>query len=175
MGLNIGAYNNNSIIDAQALNRAVKQILTPADSKAPALSQIDLSKFNRISLGLDLYAERTSTQTAVQAAKAASDFDLNLSSAFSANVQYLNSQAAQSLFTSKENTGKVIINIENAQKPEIAEALQASANIENTANLNKDRRGSNPFAFYASKNDNDDGDDFEFTAVNKFSGLNIFA
>ena len=175
MGLNIGAFNNNSIIDAQALTRVTKQILNPERENSVEVSKLDLSKFNRVSLGTDLYSQRTNAELAIKASKAATDFDVNLSKAFSANVQYLNSAAAQSLFTSRENTGKVVVPVEQAQKTETAQALVASANIDETANLNKDRRGSNPFSFYANTNAKKDGDDFEVVDINPFSGLNIFA
>ena len=175
MGLNIGTFNNNSIIDAQALTRVTKQILNPEQKNSVDVSKLDLEKFNRVSLGTDFYGARTNTQLALQASKAATDFDVNLSKSFSANVQYLNSAAAQSLFTSKENTGKVVISVENAQRPQTTDALVASSQIDETANLNKDRRGSNPFAFFANTNEKDNGEDIEYTAANTFSGLNIFA
>ncbi len=175
MGLNIGAFNNSSIIDAQALTRVTEQILNSEKQSAVDVSKLDLSKFNRVSLGTDLYAARTNTETALQASKAATDFDVNLSKAFSANVQYLNSVAAQSLFTSRENTGKVVIHVENTEKTLIESALQASSNVSETSNLNKDRKGSNPFSFYANTNDKEDGNDTEIIDTNPFTGLNIFA
>ena len=109
---------------------------------------------------------------ALQTAKAATDFDVNLSKAFSANVQYLNSVAAQSLFTAKD-AGK--INVENTQNVETSQAVKASSNIEETANLNKDRRGSNPFSFYVNTNDKEEKIDFETANIDTYSGLNIFA
>ena len=136
---------------------------------------MDLSKFNRASLGTDLYASRTNAEMAIKTSKAATDFDVNLSKAFSANVQYLNSVAAQSLFTSKENTGKVVVNVENAQKIDIPEALKATSNINETSNLNKDRRGSNPFSFYIDTKENKDDNDLEYVEVSEISGLNFFA
>lgn len=100
MGLNVGSLYSSgaagkSVIDIQALERVKEQILNPNKEQSVDLSKLDLSKFNRVSLGTDLYAARTNGETALQAAKAATDFDVNLSKAFSANVQYLNSQAAQ--------------------------------------------------------------------------------
>ena len=107
MGLNVGYLNNaNSfkpIIDSQALSRVSEQILNPNKEQTIDVSKLDLSKFNRVSLGTDLYAARTNGEVALQASKAVTDFGVNLSSTFNSNIQYLNSQAAQSLFTSKEN------------------------------------------------------------------------
>ena len=175
MGLNIGAFNNNSIIDAQALTRVTQQILNPNKENSVDVSKLDLNKFNRVSLGTDLYSERTNSEMALKTSKAATDFDVNLSKAFSANVQYLNSVAAQSLFTARENNGKVVVPVENAAKVETTNAIKSASNIDETTNLKKDRRGANPFAFYVNTNANEDGEDFEYVDVNTFSGLNIFA
>ena len=174
MGLNIGTFNN-SIIDAQALTRVTEKIFAPEKQNTVDVSKLDLSKFNRVSLGTDFYAARTNTETAIRASKAATDFDVNLSKAFSANVQYLNSAAAQSLFTSKENTGKIVINVENAQKVDSDIALRASSNIEQTTNLNKERRGSNPFSFYINTNKKANNEDAETVDVQSYSPLNFFA
>ena len=174
MGLNINTFNG-SIIDTQALTRVTEQILNPEKQNSVDVSKLDLSKFNRVNLGTDLYAARTNTEMAIQTAKAATDFDVNLSKAFSANVQYLNSAAAQSLFASKD--GKVVAPMESTQNIETAQAILPSQNINETSNLNKDKRGSNPFAFFNNNNENEDvdTDDMDITNINPLSGLNIFA
>ena len=153
MGFNVGSIHsigaNQSIIDSQALARVSEQILNPNNEKTIDVSKLDLSKFNRVSLGTDLYAARTNGQVALQASKAATDFGLNLSQNFNANVQYLNSQAAQSLFTSKENLGKVVISVDNVATTKTEnEVFVASTQILESQNLDKDKKGSNPFAFY---------------------------
>ena len=175
MGLNINEFNNKSIIDTQALTRVTEQILNPDKQTAVDVSTLDLSKFNRVSLGTDLYSARTNTETAIQTSKAATDFDVNLSKSFSANIQYLNSAAAQSLFSSKETTGRVVIPVETAQQTEISQAVLPSSNVNETSNLNKNKRGSNPFAFFGNTNEKEDEDDLEAIYSNPFSGLNIFA
>ncbi len=175
MGLNIGTFNNNSIIDAQALTRVTEKILNPENQAVVDVSKLDLSKFNRVSLGTDLYGSRTNTETAIQAAKAATDFDVTLSSAFAANVQYLNSAAAQSLFITKGNLDKIVVPVENTEKTLMESAVQASSNVSETSSLNKDRRGANPFSFYMNQNEDEDGSDIEIIDTNPFTGLNIFA
>ena len=175
MGLNIRGLNSNSIIDKQALTRVTEQIFNPNKESNIDISKLDLSKFNRVSLGTDLYAQRTNTDMALKTSKAATDFDVNLSKAFSANVQYLNSVAAQSLFTSKENTGKIVANVENLPKVDTQELVQAASNVNETSSLNKDRRGSNPFSFYIStqKEEEDNSSECSETAI--YNGLNLFA
>ncbi len=154
MGLNVGSvYSANyskPAIDVQALAKVTEQILNPNNEKTVDVSKLNLSKFNRVSLGTDLYSANTRSDVALKAAKAATDFGVNFSQAFSANVQYLNSQAAQSLFTSKENSGKVVINLENTEKVNESEVITAAVQVSQSKDLDKDKRGSNPFSFYMS-------------------------
>lgn len=152
MGLNIGSVNSNifskSAIDTEALAKVSQQILNPNNEKTIDVSTLDLSKFNRVKLGTDLYAERTNGEVALKAAKAVTDFDVNLSKNFAANLQYLNSQAAQGLFTSKEMTGKIAVSVDNTKEVNEAKVVIASSQISETNEMNKDKRGSNPFSFY---------------------------
>ena len=176
MGLNVGSlYNANSakpIIDSQALARVTEQILNPNNNQTVDVSKLDLSKFNRVNIGTDLYSARTNGEVALQTAKAATDFDVNLSKAFSANVQYLNSQAAQSLFTSKENSGLVGFSVENAQKVSEDQIVLASSQITETKDLNKDKRGSNPFSFYMPSEQKEEKEETDSIFTNS---INIFA
>lgn len=152
MGLNVGSISSAntqlSKIDTQALERVTEQIFNPNNEKSIDVSKLDLSKFNRVNIGTDLYAARTSTEAAIQASKAAADYGVNLSNAFSATVQYLNSQAAQSLFTSKENNGKVTVGTDNTQPLTGAQAVVASAEVVDINSMNKDKKGHNPFVYY---------------------------
>ena len=91
---------------------------------------------------------RTNGEVALQASKAVTDFGVNLSTTFNSNIQYLNSQAAQSLFTSKENNPQAAFSIENTQKAPEDQVVLASSQVSETKNMNKDKRGSNPFSFY---------------------------
>lgn len=175
MGLNVGSlYSANSpkpIIDTQALQKVSEKIFNPNNEKTVDVSKLDLSKFNRVQLGTDLYSPRTNSETALQAAKAATDFDLKLSNAFSAQVQYLNSQAAQSLFTSKERNGQLTVSVEPAKETSENEIVLASSQVSETQNMDKDKKGSNPFSFYV-KVDKDEKEDNENQPLNS---INIFA
>ena len=162
MGFNVGsissANTHRSMIDQQALAHVKEQIFNPHKDKTVDVSKLDLSKFHRANLGTDLYAARTNGEVALQAAKAATDFGIQFSNAFNTTVQYLNSQAAQSLFTSKENTGRVVIDTNSVEPIMESEAVAASAEIVETQNLKQDKRGHNPFSFYF-ETDNIDEDD----------------
>lgn len=175
MGINAASiYNANSnisAIDKQALAKVKEQIFNPTNDKTVDVSKLDLSKFNRVSLGTDLYAERTNADVILKASKAATDFGVKFSQEFNTNIQYLNSQAAQSLLTVKENT-PAAISIENTNQV-ISEqnAVASASKTSETQDLNKDRRGSNPFSFYThveKENEQDDNDSI-------FGSINIFA
>ncbi|MBQ3642188.1 hypothetical protein II906_09750 [bacterium] len=152
MGFNVGAINSVNAkgygIDTEALSRVSEQILNPNNEQTIDVSKLDLHKFNRVSLGLDLYAQRTDSNKALQSAKAASDFGVNFSKEFNANIQYLNSIAAQSLFTSKENNGRVVISVNNGEEVNEKELLISETQVSQTSEMDKDKKGSNPFSFY---------------------------
>ena len=175
MGLNVGFVNHARIgapaIDVQALAKVSEQILNPNNDKTIDVSKLDLSKFNRASLGTDLYAARTNGEVALQAAKAATDFDLKLSQSFSQNVQYLNAQAAQSLFTVKETNGLAAVSIENNTQINEKEIIIEATQVNETKDMNKDKKGSNPFSFYMPANETAEQEESESI----FGSINIFA
>ena len=152
MGLNVGFINSNRHaqlgIDSVALQKVSERILNQDSNKTIDVAKLNLDKFNRPTLGLDLYAAHTNSNKALEASKAMTDFNVNFSKAFEANVQYLNSQAAQSLFTSKENNGKVVIAVDNTNTVHAQEAVIATTQVTETTEMKKDRKGSNPFSFY---------------------------
>lgn len=175
MGLNVGFVNHanygKQAIDTQALAKVSEQILNPNNQKTVDVASLDLSKFNRVSLGTDLYAARTNGEVALQASKAATDFGINLSQNFSQNVQYLNAQAAQSLFSAKEVNGLASFAVENANKVSENELVIASTSINETKDMDKDKKGSNPFSFYmpAKKAAEQEETDSIFGSINIFA------
>ena len=179
MGITVGnnIYTANAanaakpILDVQAVQKVAEQIFNP-DKQQPTVdvSKLDLSKFNRVKLGTDLYAARTNGDVALKAAKAATDFDVNFSKAFSANVQYLNSQAAQSLFTSKENNGRIVIDVQPSVNNDEQQLYIASSQVVETKETNKDKKGSNPFSFYYKAEQSEESDNND-----SLSSINIFA
>ena len=152
MGFNVGLINSNNYakmgIEPAALQKVSEKILSQNTNTTIDVSKLNLNGFNRPTLGLDLYAANTNANKALEVSKAMTDFNVNLSNAFSANVQYLNSQAAQSLFTSKENNGKVVVAIDNLNQTTAQEAVIATTQITESKEMMKDRKGSNPFSFY---------------------------
>lgn len=175
MGLNVGSVNHANFakpaIDAQALAKVSEQILNPNNEKTIDVSKLDLTKFNRVSLGTDLYAARTNGEVALQASKAATDFGINFSQNFAKNVQYLNSQAAQSLFTVKEANGIAAFSIDNTNKVSENEIIIASTSVNETKDTDKNKKGSNPFSFYMPSEQTAEKEDSDTI----FGSVNIFA
>lgn len=179
MGINLGStYFVNSAkpaIDSSALAKVTEQILKPSGEQAQTqtvdVSKLNLSKFNRVNIGTDLYSARTSGEEALKAAKTATDFNIKFSPEFAKNVQYLNSQAAQSLFTTRENNGKVVITVDNVEKVDQDKIVLATSQVAKTEDLNKDKKGSNPFSFYMPANQKEENEDNEST----LNSINIFA
>ena len=175
MGLNVGFVNHANYgrpaIDSQALAKVTEQILNPNNQKTVDVANLDLSKFNRVSLGTDLYAARTNGDVALQASKAATDFGVNLSQNFAQNVQYLNAQAAQSLFSIKETNGLAAFTADNINKVSENEMIVAATQVNETKDMNKDRRGSNPFSFYMPANEPAEQEETDSI----FGSINIFA
>lgn len=176
MGLDIArinsAYTNNSMIDKAAFARVSERIFNPEKTESVDISKLDLSKFNRVKLGTDLYAERTNAEVALKASKAATDFGVNFSKQFNANIQYLNSIAAQSLLSAQEIGGVKAAQISGDllnQTLNEKEIIVSATQTTETKDLNKDKRGSNPFSFYfkAEGSETEDND-----ALND---INIFA
>lgn len=152
LAINSNIMNNRNLIsarvDAQALARVKEQILNPQGDKTVDVSKLNLDRFNRVSLGTDLYAQRTDGQVALQASKAATDFGIDFSKQFNANVQMLNSLAAQAYVNNQDLSGKVIaVDVANQAINE-KDALVAATQTAGTQDLKKDRRGANPFSFY---------------------------
>ncbi len=108
------SYNQNytSGIDTASLKEVTQQIFQRANSKASDISSLDLSKvdytkFNRPSLGVDLYSGRVDAATARQVAVTNLGMDVKLSSNALDSLKYLNSQASKSMF--KALDGKISV------------------------------------------------------------------
>ena len=179
MSLNIGANNffttskiNAQAIDTQAVKDITTQILnTPAETKSVDLDSLNLSKFNRVDLGVDLYSKQTSAQEATQIAARNADLDVNMNSQkFINSIQYLNSLAAVNAHqATKQADGKFVVPQTTDNQVNMREvfALPKAAELFESQNLSKDKRGSNPFSYQAPSTGNDDS--------KKADSLSIFA
>lgn len=145
------SYNQNyaSGIDTASLKEVAQQIFQRANSKASDISSLDLSKvdytkFNRPSLGVDLYSGRVDAATARQVAVTNLGMEVKLSNNALDSLKYLNSQASKSMF--KALDGK--ISIAEPQEPlKVQKTFQLPkfTQLVKTSDLGKDKNGSNPF------------------------------
>lgn len=151
MGLNLNTalYNANGI-DLNSVNKVASEILKSAQAKQDVQVQnIDYSKFNRASLGVDLYSNRTNAQLQKQIALTQAGLY-----AQSINVAKLNSAAAANLY-SAQNVQK---NVELTQSFAASELTPVTKiqQIENniklfqTSDKNPNSKNGNPFTSKSS-------------------------
>ncbi len=153
MSLGITLNTNRNYIDTTSVKEVARQIFQNADSKNFDINNtVDLSKFRRPEVGIDLYSQRTNIDTSRQVAVRNAGLDINLNENFIANVQYLNAQAAQGTNKVQKNVeGKLIAPVAEGDKSEIRNVFNLPGTIETgkSKTLDKDKRGSNPFSFYS--------------------------
>jgi len=141
MGLNV-SYNQiaNGGIDTAALKEVTQKIFQRANAQSPVLTNSDLSKFTRVDLGMDLYNGSVNAATAKQVAMTNSGMQVNLSQNALASLSFLNAQA--SMVAVQSAAGKVTSGTVDAQK---TVGLPKFGQLTETADLGKDKNGSNPF------------------------------
>lgn len=138
---------NNKIIDVESANKISGDLFSVLQKKSVDYSKADLTKFNRPTMGVDLYSQKGDLNVQRQIALTNSGL---MDGRYALNsVRMLNSFAAQQLYA--ENVvdavdGKMTI---DAIKDEVefiskAEEPQASLDVFNTE---KDKKDSNPFYF----------------------------
>ena len=173
MSLGVTLNTNRNYIDTSAINEVAKQIFTKADAKSTSIDTnvVDLSKFRRPEVGIDLYSQRTNVDTAKFVAVRNAGLDINLNQNFIANVQYLNTMAAMGTNKVQKNVeGKLIAPVAEGEKSEIRNVFNLPGTIEltNSKNLDKDKRGSNPLSFN-SMNTNKGKEKQEEKVINIFA------
>lgn len=157
------SYNG---IDINNVNKVTADILSSLENKKVDVSKADLTKFTRVNPGVDLYSSKVSLD--VQRQIAMTNAGLMDGSSALQSVQMLNAQAAAQIYNpktiEKNVEGKLHVNA-NAEM----EIFEEIGNIEASLNVfetQKDKKGSNPFSFSQSQNE-------EKEEQNK--PLNIFA
>ena len=143
MSLNVSYSQINNGIDAATLKEVTNKIFKRANSENSVLAKADLTKFNRVSLGTDLYSGKVKLEIARQIAVANSGMQVNLSDKAVSSLKYLNGEASKSIL--KNVDGKINI----AETKEITEkqAINPASfgELVEATNLNSDKNGSNPF------------------------------
>lgn len=172
MSLGITLNTNRNFIDTSSVGEVARQIFQNAESKSFDINKtVDLSKFRRPEVGIDLYSQRTDIDTSRQVAVRNAGLDINLNQNFIANVQYLNTMAAIGADKVQKNVeGKLIAPVAEGEKSEIKNIFNLPGTIEltNSKTLDKDKRGSNPFSFF-SMNANKGKEKQEEKVINIFA------
>jgi len=145
MSLNV-SYNQNysSGIETASIREITQQIFQRASVKTAETANLDLTKFNRVTLGTDLYSGKVDAATANQIAMTKTGMQVSLSTEALNSLKYLSSEASKSVF--KDVDGKVAI----AETKEIADktkvvALPTFGKLIETTETGSDKQNSNPF------------------------------
>jgi len=143
MSLNVSYNQNmNNGIDTAALKEVTQQIIQRANAKTVDVQSLDLTKFNRVTLGTDLY--NVDAATSRQVAITNSGIQVNLNEKTLNSLKYLSSEASKSIFAAVD--GKVSPAVkEDAIDTKKGFALPTFGHLTETADLGKDKEGSNPF------------------------------
>ena len=156
MAMNIGGNNPyTGIVSGKELEEVSKAIFGSA-SKLTSIetgsdvSKLDISKFNRISYGIDLFERNTSIQQTKDIAINKAGIGIELSQDATKSLNFLRTEAAKlnTVNIYKAEAERANINIfTEAAAAKTSQAL-------NTTEMSKDKEGSNPFTyvFVSSKN-----------------------
>ncbi len=147
LNVNTNLYNLNGV-DAASVAKVSEEILNNAQAKSnqPQVVGLDYSKFNRATLGVDLYSNRTN----VELQKQVSMIQAGLY-AQAINVSKLNTNAAMNLYSANTVQKNVELTQSTTQteltSPRQTEELDSSIRLFNIADKNSNAKNSfNPFA-----------------------------
>ena len=147
LNVNTALYNLNGV-DTASVAKVSGEILKNAQAKnnQPQVVGLDYSKFNRATLGVDLYSSRTN----VELQKQISMIQAGLY-AQAVNVAKLNSNAAMNLYAANTVQKNVELTQSSAQteltSPRKIEELDSSIRLFNIADKNSNAsNGFNPFS-----------------------------
>ena len=161
---------NSAIYSAQGVDvnnvaKVSSQILNES-SKAPTVQAIDYSKFNRATLGIDLYSSRTNSDLQRQIALTQAGLY-----AKAVDIAQLNSAAAASLYSANQ----VAKNVEMAQSVQAQEIIapkqlsQEISNIQVFESSDKNSNSSNSFNPFNANDENGHQEESEKDLFNLFA------
>ena len=159
---NIGTTYSGIVTGAE-LERVSQEIFGGAQIKAgekigkssqvnqqPAVEQTQTSQTQ-----INLYNRNTDINLTQQVAQTKIDFNVQLSPQAMQNIEVLKSLAAtQQTNVHKLSEGKIYIPVDNSKKSDVETvfALPHPTSVFNAFSLEKDRKGSNPFAYTQQRN-----------------------
>ncbi len=170
--MNFGINKGISAIDSAAINEVASQIFANAEKKDVQNNfKVDYSKFNRPSLGADLYSSKLSIEQIQQISVRNAGLDTNFqqNQAIVASIQYLNKAAALGTYAMPNNMdGKVNVPQETKQQDLNARevfALPASSTTSEITDMTGEKKGSNPFTFITLSVDSDEEEDSQNASI----------
>ena len=165
LNVNTAIYSAQGV-DINNVNRVAGQILKEASNSQPTVQAIDYSKFNRATLGIDLYSSRTNVDLQKQIALTQAGLY-----AQAVDVAKLNSAAAASLYSA--NT--VAKNVELTQSIQAQELIAPQKIVEETSKIqlfniaDKNSRSSNGFNPFNSDEEGLNQEESEKDSFNLFA------
>lgn len=153
---NIGTTYSGIVTGAE-LERVSQEIFGGAQVKAAQNSQpqTQVQTTQATPQQVDLYARGTDLNLTQQVSQIKTDFNVQLSPQALQNIQALNAYAATQQQTNiqKVSDGRFQPLVDNSQKSDIETifAVPHPTTIVKSYSLDKDRRGSNPFAYTSGK------------------------
>ena len=163
--MNFGINNGISAIDSAAIKEVAGQIFSNAQKKDFQAFNLDYSKFNRPTLGADLYNSKLTIEQIQQISIRNAGLDTNFqqNQAIVASLQYLNKAAALGTYAMPTNMdGKINVPQEAKQQDIKAREvfpLPASSTTAEVKDMTGEKKGSNPFTFITLAVDSEDEQD----------------
>ena len=158
--------NNWAGIDVQNINKVSEKIFQRAQQKTVDLNQIDLSKFNRQTQGIDLYKQNVSLDTQRYVAMQNAGLFAQVNNTAMAQ---LNAQAAMNLYgtdVAHKVQGRITISTSEVERERTTDVypVVSPTEVYKTSSMAKDKRGSNALAYQRSSFGNEDKDGLDIQA-----------
>ena len=170
--MDFGINKGISAIDSAAIKEVAGQIFSNAEKKdLQNTFKVDYSKFNRPTLGADLYSSKLSIEQIQQISVRNAGLDTNFqqNQAIAASVQYLNRAAALGTYAMPNSMdGKVNVPQEAKHQDLNARevfALPASSTASEISDMTGEKKGSNPFTFITLSVDNEEEQDSQPASI----------
>ena len=165
LNVNSAIYSANGV-DVNNVAKVASQILETSSKSEPKVQSLDYSKFNRATLGVDLYSSKVNSDLQRQIALTQAGLYTK-----AINVAQLNSAAAASLYSANQ----VAKNVEMAQSVQAQELIapkqlsQETSNIQVFNTQDKNSNSSNSFNPFNANEENGHQEESEKDLFNLFA------
>ena len=165
LNVNSAIYSANGV-DVNNVAKVASQILETSSKSEPKVQSLDYSKFNRATLGVDLYSSKVNSDLQRQIALTQAGLYTK-----AINAAQLNSAAAASLYSANQ----VAKNVEMAQSVQAQELIapkqlsQETSNIQVFNTQDKNSNSSNSFNPFNANEENGHQEESEKDLFNLFA------